>query len=183
MDTEPTRRLATQVAPLLPGEWRAEWEDHTVGAYLVSGDMRLFLSAQTGYGHKPGMVRISPHLPSGPAWEDPDNKSDAIYVGEGRSPEAFAKKITRRIFEAQDYPAKVARQVGAHATYQAAADTTTAFAGELSAILGAELREGTSTIYAYPHGDWQMSSDSARLDVYLPRDVAIKVARMLMEEM
>jgi len=183
MDTEQTRRLARAVAPLLSGVWRAEWEDNIVGAYLVSGDMRLFMSAQTGWGHRPGMVRISPLLPAGPAWEDPDNKSDAISVGESRSPEAFAKEITRRILQAQGYPAKVARQMAAHAAYQAAADKALAFAGELSAILGAELREGTSTIYAYPHGDWQVSSDSARLDIYLPHDVAIKVARMLMEEM
>lgn len=180
MDTEQTRDLARAIARQMPG-WSATWEGHTVGAYLVNDSMRLFLSAQTGYGHKPGMVRISPQLPSGDAWEDPDNKSGAIWIGEGRSPEVFAKEITRRILIAQDYSAKVARQVAMHAAYKAAAGQAQDFAAELGAILGVEPRE--SMVYAYPHGDWQVSSGTARLDVYLPRELALKVAQLLMEEM
>lgn len=179
MNTEQTRNLARAIAREMPG-WQATWEDHTVGAYLVNDSMRLFLSAQIGYGHKPGMVGIFPQLPSGPAWEDPDNKSNSIYVGENRSPEVFAREITRRILEAQDYPAKVARQMEAHARYQQAEDAAQGLARELCVILGEQYR-GTR-INAHPHGTWQCSSGSARLDVYLSRELAVKVARLLMEE-
>lgn len=181
METEQARELATAIAAVMPPGWSAEWEDITVGAYLVSGDMRIFLSAQTGWGHKPGMLRIIPLLPRGDAWEDPDNKSDAIHVGESRSPEVFAREITRRIIENQDYPAKVVRQVAAHAAYKAAADSALDFAGKLSGILGVSPRD--TEIRAYPRGDWRVSSGSAHLDIYLPREVALKVARLIMEEM
>ena len=180
METEQARKLATAIAEVMPG-WSAEWRDTLVGAYLVNGDMRIFLSVQTGWGHKRGMIRIVPQLPRGDAWEDPDNKSDAIYVGESRSPEVFAREITRRVIDQQDYPAKVARQVAMHATYKAAADSAADFARELSGVLGVEPRD--TQVYAYPHGDWQVSSTSARLDIYLPREVALKVARVIMEEM
>src|SRR5882724_3238650 len=122
MDVTEVRQLAAAIAPLLtPGTWTTQLEYYSQGAFLVSGDMSLFVTTQGGYGHKPGMVRISPMLPAGGSgYIPPENKSDGIYVGETRSPAVFAREITRRILEAQDYPAKVTRHREYIRQYEAA---------------------------------------------------------------
>jgi hypothetical protein len=181
METSTVRELATQVAPLLPGNWHAEWQSYTVGAYLVSGDMRLFVSAQGGSGHKPGMIEISPHLPKGGAYEDPKNKSARIYVGEKRTPEAFAREIHRRIIVDQDYPAKVERQVEYIRKYEAAEGKANDLAMRLGEILEAPARE--NSVDAWPHGTWRTGTDSAHLDIYLPEELALKIAKLIKEEM
>jgi len=183
MNRDQVRELTTAIAPHLPGEWSATWEDHTVGAYLVSGNMKLFLSAQTGWGYHPGMVRISPQIPSDRnVGEREENKSASIYVREAATPEVFAKEINRRILVRQDYAAKVARQVAAIKIHADADNEAHAVAIALGAVLGASPRGGTE-ISAYPHGTWRASSNSVHLDIYLPVPVALKVARMITEEM
>jgi len=177
------RMLATAIATHLPGEWSARWEEHTVGAFLVSGDMSLFLSAQTGWGYRPGMVRISPQIPSDRnVGEREENKTRPIYIGETRGAEAFAREINRRILVGQDYAAKVARQVAAIKAYEDADNEAHAVAIALGAVLGADPR-GSTEINAHPHGTWRASSDSVHLDIYLPVQVALKVAGMIREEM
>lgn len=175
-----TRELATAIAPLLPGDWRAVWEEPVIGAYLVSGDMQIFVSAQTGYGFKPGMVRLRPHVPQDPNVPVyPENKVKEIHVGEDRFPQDFAKEITRRILQAQDYAAKAARQAQRVRDYHESEAAAAVLAGKLAEILG-ETPRGTD-IYAYPHGTWKASAGSVRLDISLPAELALEVAGVIMK--
>ena len=183
MNTDQVRALATAIAPHLPGEWSARWEEHTVGAYLVSGNMSLFVSAQTGFGYRRGMVRISPQIPSDRnVGEREENKSSSIYVGESRGAETFAREINRRILIAQDYALKVSRQVAAIKVHADADNEAHAVAIALGAVLGVDPQR-SNEIIAHPYGTWRASSYSVHLDIYLPVQLALKIAGMIREEM
>lgn len=183
--TARVRQLASEIAPLLPGGWTAAWEEPVTGAYLTSGDMKIFVSAQTGSGFRPGMVRLIPSVPVDyrNVGIDPGNEVSPIYVGENRSPEIFAKAIQSRIVIAQDYPAKAARQAERIRNYHASEEKARELARELGEILHSQPYQNGDRINANPHGDWSVSADSARLTVTLPAEVALKIARLIMQEM
>lgn len=183
MNITEARQLAVDTAAHLPGEWVLSLTGHdanAVGAVLVSGTMQLFFSVQSGYGHKPGMVRVTAHYPRDTDITYPGTAKDSIWVGEKRTPEAFAKEITRRILDA-GYPERLAEYLAAAQRYRDATTASEQLARELAEVLGTQA-QGES-VNAYPHGMWRANAGSAHLDVYLPRELALKVARMLRQEM
>jgi hypothetical protein len=170
------RTLAAAIAPLLPGKWEATWYESPVGAYLASGDMKIFVSAQSGYGEKPGMVRLSPRMPED--YRPGENRVTDIYVSENRPAGEFAAEITRRVLRAQDYAAKAARVAALVVSYR----DSEAAARELAGRLGEILRQDPSqdTVHAWPHGTWRASEGTVHLDITLPAELALEVARVIM---
>ena len=180
--TRLVRELAVPVAPLLPGEWRATWDEITTGAYLTSGNMKIFLSGQEGYASKRGMIRISPQVPQEyrDVGVDAENAVNDIYVSIESDAARIAREITRRILVAQDYEARADRQTARIDAYRAAEANAEALAENLAGILG-EKASGTK-INAWPHGTWDAGNGTAHLSIYLPAELAVKVAKLIMTE-
>lgn len=174
------RLLAVTIAPLLPGEWSWEWQESTQGAYLVSADgtMRLFLSA--GTPTKAGMTEVIPRFTLDRNVPAPTQSS--IFVSYRRDAQAFAREITRRILNA-GYPEKAAEHAAALRAYHEHEDAAKGTAARLAELLGTVPHGGGLSVNAHPWGQWEVTvGGSVHLSVYLPAELALKVAALIRQE-
>lgn len=178
--TRLVRELAPQVATLLPGEWVAGWEEATTGAYLISGNMKIFMSGQP---HVRDRISFTPHVPQEyrNVGVDAENAMRGINVSDHSDPARIAREITRRIIDAQDYRAKADRQAQRVRDYHTAEANAEALASVLADVLGERVPKGTTKINAWPHGNWEAGNGTAHLSIYLPAELAVKVAEVIME--
>ena len=121
----------------------------------------------------------------------PDSDSGltfSIGVGVGRSPEAVAKEITRRLLPG--YDEHYAEQLKKKNDYIARANAELALRDEVRNFLGddpiAEHLKDARQVPCYRHGvnKIYVSGDTVRIDTdYLPADVAMAVCALLKEKM